>query len=178
MAVPQPPRPTTPAGYGSPDTDENTPSTLPISVRIKRFATDDQGGQYELVERPMKTLELGMDVFLEMRFPSSPQLDRAFCLSIPTGVEGRIMSFQSLKSDAVELIIRNDDTSGRFHYLLVPFKEGYLSLPEQVLSGLALLKPYLITQKMGDAGGDPDDNEELRDLNAYLAAMALWCVTY
>ena len=172
--LPPPTRSSTPGGYGSPHTDTSTPSSLPISVRVKRFATDDHGGQYELVERPLRSLELGMDVFLEMRFPSSPQLDRSFCLSIPTGVEGRIVSFQSFKSDAVELIIRNDDASGRFHYLLVPLKDGYLSLPDQVLSAFGLLQPYLITQKMGETGGDPDNGEELRDLHAYVAALALW----
>ncbi|KAI0702111.1 hypothetical protein C8Q76DRAFT_697846 [Earliella scabrosa] len=164
---------TSPSMYAHANGDADVPSSLPISVRIKRFATDDQGGQYELVERPHRVLELGMDVFLEMRFPSSPQFDLSFCLSVPTGVEGTIVSFQSLKSDAVELIIRNNDPSGRFHYLLVPFMEGYLSLPEAVVSGFLLLKPYLITQAMADAGGDQHGDEETRDIQAYLAALAL-----
>ncbi|KAI0730644.1 hypothetical protein C8Q76DRAFT_690701 [Earliella scabrosa] len=168
---------TSPVMYTSANGDANMPSALPISVRIKRFATDDQGGQYELVERPHRMLELGMDVFLEMRFPGSPQFDRSFCLSVPTGVEGTIVSFRSLKYDAVELIIRNDEDSGRFHYLLVPFKEGYLSLPDAVLSGFSLLRPYLITQRMDDAGGDRNDDEERRDIQAYLAALAVCTAT-
>ena len=138
-----------------------------LVVRNVRPAYLTRGGRYEVVERPVWPISLGLHVTLHMRI-DGPEGSHSSPVLFPVGIQGVIIGVEALRSDGVEFVIRNTSYRNSFEYLVVNSKQaGFLAFPSLFVLGYSLIRPYLIPTRMSDvrddveAGGHGGRLEEL-----------------
>ncbi|KAI0703127.1 hypothetical protein C8Q76DRAFT_697523 [Earliella scabrosa] len=141
---------------------------IPVAVTIIRPAHPGvRPPLFKAIEPPPTKLTLGSKVHLEIPVYRNGEL----WLVAPTGTKGTVISVVSLYLDAVEVIIRKDNPSGVYVYLVVPLEEQYITLPPRLFSGYLLIEPYLLHFSSVAAGGDPNNYTTPEEFVKYLSIV-------
>ena len=113
-----------------------------IAVNIIRPAMSFSGPCFAISHVPAHPITIGLRVILEVRY-----VDAAgrVVIAVDTGVWGTIFGVESLSTDHIEFVIRNEAPTGQpFAYLLVPgFRHGFVHMPIQFYDAWSYLRPFL-----------------------------------